>query len=332
VHLLLLAFVAMTLPLGIAKGFSAPPADGVMLWLVALFAVSIGLPFTALSATAPLLQSWFAATGHTQGRNPYALCAASNLGSFCALLAYPFAVEPFLTLHTQRVVWSIGFSVLALLIAAAAFVGRPKGHNTVQPEVALSAPSTIGKRLSWTLLTAIPAGLVIAVTSYITMDLAAAPFLWVVPVALYLLTFVAVFRDRPWIPHALVLRILPYLLGPLVIGILSGANAYWFPVILFNLIAFALIALACHGEAYLRRPAVDRLSEFYIWTSLGGVLGGVFAGLIAPNLFNNMYEYPLLMIAALLLLPACSPAARVILCAKLGRSLWRQPGCRAASF
>ena len=159
VHLLLLAFVAMTLPLGIAKGFSAPPADGVMLWLVAVFAVSIGLPFTALSATAPLLQSWFAATGHTQGRNPYALSAASNLGSFCALIAYPFAVEPFLTLHTQRIVWSIGFSVLALLIAAAAFVDGPKGHNTVQPEVALSAPSTIGKRLSWILLMAIPAGL-----------------------------------------------------------------------------------------------------------------------------------------------------------------------------
>jgi hypothetical protein len=117
-----------------------------------------------------------------------------------------------------------------------------------------------------------------------------------------------------------------------VIGILSGANAYWFPVILFNLIAFALIALACHGEAYLRRPAIDRLSEFYIWTSLGGVLGGVFAGLIAPTLFNNMYEYPLLMIAALLLLPACSPAARVIFFAKLGWGLWRQPGCRAASF
>ena len=157
-----------------------------------------------------------------------------------------------------------------------------------------------------------PAGLVIAVTSYITMDLAAAPFLGVIPLALYLLTFVAVFRDRPWIPHALVLRILPYLLGPLVIGILSGANAYRFPVILFNLIAFALIALACHGEAYLRRPAADRLSEFYIWTSLGGVLGGAFAGLIAPNLFNNMYKYPLLMIAVLLLLPACSLAARVI--------------------
>jgi len=164
------------------------------------------------------------------------------------------------------------------------------------------------------------------------MDLAAAPFLGVIPLALYLLTFVAVFRDRPWIPHVLVLRILPYLLGPLVIGILSGAKVYWFAVILFNLIAFALIALACHGEAYLRRPAADRLSEFYIWTSLGGMLGGVFAGLIAPNLFNNINEYPLLMIAALLLLPACSPAARVIFCAKLGWGFWRQPGCRAASF
>jgi hypothetical protein len=120
VHLSFLALVAVTLPLGIAKGFSVPPADGVMLWLVGLFVASIGLPFIALSTTAPLLQSWFAATDHAQARNPYVLYAASNLGSFCALLAYPFAVEPFLPLHAQRTLWSFGFSVVALLIAAAA--------------------------------------------------------------------------------------------------------------------------------------------------------------------------------------------------------------------
>jgi hypothetical protein len=140
-------------------------------------------------------------------------------------------------------------------------------------------------------------------TSYITMDLAAAPFLWVLPLALYLLTFVAVFRERPWIPHAQVLRLLPYVLAPLVICILGGDKVHWFAIILLNLIAFVLIALACHGESYLLRPAADRLTDFYLWTSFGGVLGGVFAGLIAPNVFNNIYEYPTLIVAALLILP-----------------------------
>src|SRR5271154_4389624 len=121
-HLAFLALVALTLPLGIASGFSVPPVDGVMSWLVGLFAVSIGVPFIALSATAPLLQHWFIATGHPQAKNPYVLYAASNLGSFCALLAYPFAIEPFFSLQTQTLLWSLGFSLLALCIGAAACI------------------------------------------------------------------------------------------------------------------------------------------------------------------------------------------------------------------
>jgi len=119
VHLGFLTLVAASLPLGIAQGFDVPPANGVMLWLVGLFAASIGLPFIALSATAPLLQHWFVATGHPQARNPYVLYAASNLGSFCALLAYPFVIEPFLPLREQGVLWSAGFAVLVAGIAAA---------------------------------------------------------------------------------------------------------------------------------------------------------------------------------------------------------------------
>ena len=303
VHLSFLTLVAVTLPLGIAKGFNVPPADGVMPWLVGLFAASIGVPFIALSATAPLLQSWFATIGHARARNPYVLYAASNFGSFCALFAYPFVVEPFLPLRAQGILWSIGFSLLALLIAAAACVAARHGDRAAPQVAALSARSTIGQRLTWTLLTAIPAGLVIAVTSYITMDLAAAPFLWVFPLALYLLTFVAVFRERPWIRHGQVLRLVPYVVAPLVIGVLGGDKVHWLVVILLNLAAFILIALACHGEAYLRRPAADRLTEFYLWTSFGGVLGGVFASLIAPNVFNNIYEYPILIAAAMLVLP-----------------------------
>jgi hypothetical protein len=302
VHLVFLALVATTLPLGIAEGFGAPPTTGVIIWLIGLFAASIGLPFVALSATAPLLQNWFAATGHVQARNPYVLYAASNLGSFCALIAYPFAVEPFLPLHAQRILWSIGFSALALLIAAAAFVGVRNDAVTSDRPVVASAPPTLAERLTWMVLAAIPSGLVIAVTSYITVDLAAAPFLWVVPLGLYLLTFVAVFRERPWIPQALVRRLVPYAVAPLAISVFGGDKVHWFAVILLNLTGFVLLALACHGEAYRRRPAADRLTEFYLWISFGGVLGGVFAGLVAPSLFNNIYEYPILIGAALLAL------------------------------
>lgn len=301
-HLGFLALVAMTLPLGIAKGFDVPPTDGVMLWLVGLFAASIGLPFIALSATAPLLQSWFAATGHKQARNPYVLYAASNLGSFGALLAYPFVIEPFLTMREQILLWAVGFSALAVFVAASGCLAARDLDARTGP-VAAGARPTIGQRLWWIMLTAVPAGMVIAVTSYITTDLAAAPFLWVVPLALYLLTFVAVFRERPWVPHAWVIRLLPYVVAPLAVSVLGGSKVHWLAVIALNLFAFVLIALACHGEAYRRRPEPGWLTEFYLWTAFGGVLGGVFAGLIAPNVFSDIYEYPILIAAALMVLP-----------------------------
>jgi spermidine synthase len=300
-HLAFLASVALTLPLGVASGFTVPPDDHVMLWLVGLFAFSIGVPFMALSATAPLLQHWFVATGHPQAKNPYVLYAASNLGSFCALLAYPFAIEPFFTLRTQTLLWSLGFSLLALCVGAAACfaaAGSAFVHTAAEGE-----RPTWRRRAAWPLLTAIPAGLCIAVTSFIATDLAAAPFLWVVPLALYLLTFVAVFRDRPWISHALVLRLLPYVLAPLAISVFGSGKTYWFANVLLNLAAFTLVALACHGEAYRLRPAAKRLTEFYLWTSFGGVLGGAFAGIAAPHLFNYTYEYPILIVAALAVLP-----------------------------
>ena len=324
VHLAVLAVVAVTLPLGIAPAFNVPPADGVMLWLVGLFAASIGVPFIALAATAPLLQSWFIATGHPQAHNPYVLYAASNLGSFVGLLSYPFVVEPLLTLNTQLLVWSLGFSALAVLIGAAGCMAA-RNVGAVSAIAPAGAPPTILRRLSWLALTAVPAGLVVAVTAYITTDIAAAPFLWVVPLALYLLTFVGVFRERPWFSHAAVLRYLPYVVAPLAVSILGRDKVHWLAIILLNLIAFVMIALACHGEAYRRRPAPERLTEFYLWTSFGGVLGGVFAGLIAPNLFNNIYEYPILIAAALLVLPGMfAGGMRGSSCATLRRASLRR--------
>jgi hypothetical protein len=303
VHLAVLAVASVMLPIGIAHGFNAPPETGVLLWLFALIVASIGLPFVALAASAPLLQSWFAATDHPRASNPYVLYAASNLGSFAALLAYPFVAEPLLTLRDQTWLWSLGYALLAILVTATGlFVARGSQEKKYVGVSADSAPM-LADRLSWITLAAIPAGLVVAVTAYITTDVAAAPFLWVLPLALYLLTFVALFRDQPWINDATVVRLVPLAVAPLAVSMLGDAKTYWFVVILINLVAFLLLALVCHGALYRRRPERARLTEFYLWTSFGGVLGGIFAGLIAPNVFSDTYEYPILIVAALLAMP-----------------------------
>ena len=216
-------------------------------------------------------------------------------------LAYPLVIEPLLPLKHQAELWSAGFAVLAILIAIASlFVARLP--NVAVAETGKGAVS-VRDRLLWTALSAIPAGLVIAVTSYLTTDIAAAPFLWVLPLALYLLTFVAVFQDRPWIRHETVALAVPLVVAPLAIGLLGRDPVFWLAVISVNLVAFFLLALLCHGALYRRRPAPARLTEFYFWVALGGVLGGAFAALVAPNIFTRIYEYPMLVAAALLVLP-----------------------------
>jgi hypothetical protein len=302
VHLVALAAAAATLPIGIAAGFEAPPDSVVAFWLVGLFAASIGLPFVVLSASAPLLQNWFAASGHRQATNPYVLYAASNLGSFAALIAYPFVIEPLVALRAQARLWSLAFAALALMIAATGLLVARRG-TAAGRIVAAAAPPSLADRVRWTVLAAVPSGLVVAVTSFITTDVAAAPFLWVIPLAMYLATFVAAFRERPWFDHDAVVRLAPTAVAPVAVTLLGIINPHWLAAIGFNLLTFAVLALACHGELYRRRPAAAHLTEFYLWISAGGAVGGAFAGLLAPYLFNNVYEYPLLIAAAVLALP-----------------------------
>jgi hypothetical protein len=302
VHLGLCAIAAALLPIGIASGFATPPQSGLYLWVLALFAASIGLPFAVLSASAPLLQSWFAASGHRQAHNPYVLYAASNLGSFAALIAYPFLVEPFWPLREQAQLWTFGFGLLAMLVGVAGIVAA-RGQGIQAATVGTAAAPTNAERARWVMLAAIPSGLVVAVTAHISTDVAAAPLLWIVPLALYLLTFVAVFRERPWLRHETAIFLVPFIIGPLSIGILGGDKIFWAATIVLNLAGFALLCLVCHGELYRRRPAPARLTEYYLWVSFGGAVGGVLTGLVAPNVFSNTYEYPILIAAALLMMP-----------------------------
>ncbi len=189
-----------------------------------------------------------------------------------------------------------------LIAAAGMMVARRRAGDRNVTGVA-DAPPSLADRLRWTGLAAVPSGLVIAVTSFVTTDIAAAPFLWIIPLALYLATFVAVFRERPWFDHAAVARLAPTVVAPVAVTLLGIIKPHWLAAIGFNLLAFVILTLVCHGELYRRRPSAARLTEFYLCMSAGGAIGGAFAGLLAPYLFSNVYEYPILIAGALLALP-----------------------------
>ncbi|MDO9058478.1 MAG: class I SAM-dependent methyltransferase, partial [Bradyrhizobium sp.] len=208
IHLVLLAVALLTLPLSIAGGWGEPPTSGYAFWLLGLFAVSIGLPFFALAANNPLLQAWFVRSGHPNGPDPYFLYASSNIGSFLALLSYPVLLEPMFTLRTQNLIWTGGYGLLIVLIAACAVLMLRSPMLAVADrrteEAEAPAPPWI-LRARWIFLAAVPSGLLIAVTAHISTDVAAAPLLWVLPLSLYLLTWVLVFQSRPLLPHKWVL-------------------------------------------------------------------------------------------------------------------------------
>jgi hypothetical protein len=307
VHLCVFAVALTALPLSIAAGWGRPPADYAALWLIGLFGVSIGLPFFAVAANAPMLQAWFARTNHPQAKDPYFLYGASNLGSFAALLAYPVIIEPFLTLREQSAFWSAGFVALMAAIAAAGLTLTMNFKAQVKPSPQAVADAALGwsDRLQWMILAFVPSALLIAVTSHISTDIASVPFLWIIPLALFLGTFVLTFRHGGDRVHEVLVRAQPFVVVPLVVGLMSGERAYWLAAILLDLAMLAVSAMICHRELYRRRPAASHLTEFYLWISVGGVLGGIAAGLLAPAIFPDVWEYPILIILALL----CRPGA-----------------------
>lgn len=313
IHLGLLGVAFLTLPLSIAQGWGTPPASGYAIWLLGLFTVSIGLPFFALAANNPMLQAWFVRTGHPNGPDPYFLYASSNIGSFLALLSYPVLFEPMLTLHMQNLMWTTGYGVLIALIAGCG-VMLVRSPQSAQMATESSAEQVVvptwATRTRWVFLAAVPSGLLIAVTAHISTDIAAAPLLWVLPLSLYLLTWVLVFQSQPLFPHAAALRLQPLAIAGVMILLAIGGEQNLPLTLGGHQLCFFIIAMTCHGELARTRPSARYLTGFYVALSFGGMVGGLFAGLVAPYAFSWIAEYPILLALAALCRPAAAHESR----------------------
>ena len=299
VHLALLALGALTLPIALAD--LAPPSPGwEVLWVPLLLLATVGPVFFVMSAQAPLMQRWYAADPNAG--EPWALYAASNLGSFAGLIAYPLLAEPLLSIRAQSVAWSLGYGVLFLFVALSAWSRwqAPALARTQAEEPA----ETIGARriLTWLSLSAVPSGLLLSTTTHLTTDVFAMPLLWVIPLGLYLLSFVVAFSDRRGLAQAVTL-VAPALM--LFAGgyAMISATAGTMTVAVGTLALLFVVAVALHGRMYDSRPGASQLTLFYWVMSAGGALGGVFTALVAPQVFDWVWEHPTLILAAAALLP-----------------------------
>ncbi len=325
VHVFVAALAALVLPISMhtawfaqIQNWAAADKPPVPLVLAALAGL-IGLPFFALSANSSTLQRWYSLSGMKDASEPWFLYSAGNVGSIMALLAYPILIEPNLTLTQQGRWWADGYLLLLVLLGFCAGssylesrrvrVTEPSLANEVHEEPRLAAIVTEPEtpevtprlRLSWLALAAVPSSLLLGVTTYLTSNIAPIPLLWVVPLALYLITFILVFARQPIAPLAVLGRVFPLALMPLMLVLVLENTE---PVVgLVHLAVFFVACWMCHSRLASLKPSVTHLTEFYFYISLGGVLGGAFNALIAPVTLNTLAEYPLALVAAALLMP-----------------------------
>ncbi len=316
VHLGLLAIAALWLPIGLGT-MQVPPGAQPALWVPWLLVAAIGPLFLAISAQAPLLQRWYAAA--SKGQDPYALYAASNIGSFAGLIAYPLLVEPLLRLRSQSWLWTAGYAAVVVLVLACA----SRLPRDAAPPVHAAQPRAPILRdwVGWIVLALVPSGLMLATTTFLTTDIVAVPLLWVLPLGLYLLSFPVAFRSSALLDDLLE-RCVPLVLLLFGATLVAGDQRLAFFNALIGLALLFSVSVACHARLYALRPAPERLTGFYLAMAVGGALGGVFAGLVAPVLFDWTYEYPLLILAAGLLIPQRALAEPF---ARLWSSRWRVP-------
>jgi hypothetical protein len=314
IHLALVAsplLVAGLLPLHLPAGWEPPAESNPAGWVLLLLLVVVGLPFFALSATTSMMQRWFADSGVKDAHDPYFLYAASNAGSLIGLLAYPLLLEPLLRLHTQSRLWSFAYAVFVAFTAACAYLAwRWRNHSRSERRGAKEATATgVGEpiawktRWRWIALAFVPSSLMLGATSAITADVPAIPLFWVLPLAVYLISFVLVFARKPPISHRFLVERLPFLILGGLLPTVSQTSFSLSVLLLLYLTVLLGVALVFHGELARSRPAVGHLTEFYLCLSVGGVLGGIFNSLIAPQVFNTVMELPLVLIFAALIRP-----------------------------
>ncbi len=307
VHVTLLFLSLFLLPLAPRASWRPGPGDDPTWRILGLLTTSIGLPFLLLSATSPLVQTWYAR--RRTGVQPYHLFAVSNFASLAALLSYPLVLEPRLALHAQSRFWSILFVLFAAVCSVSAW---PSDRDPRAPAAAgdpHAARPAVRTWLLWLGLSACGSMLLLSVTNYILQNVAPVPLLWVLPLALYLLTFTLAFSRRKLYSRWLMVRLLAVALGSLGYAIYDSqyTSKIQVSVPLFGIGLF-LCCFFCHGELYRLKPDPSRLTSFYLVISLGGALGAILIGLVAPHVFTNIYELPAtLLLTALLALAVLWP-------------------------
>lgn len=313
IHLALLALASLTLPLGLSA--AVPDAgDNSFLWVPWLLLLSVGPLFFVISAQAPLLQRWFSMSG---GGDPYPLYAASNLGSLLGLLTYPLLLEPAIGVGHQSWWWSVGYAVMALLIAWCMVSLQGHASSSVSAEEAEARPLGAKRIARWIILAAVPSGLMLSTTLHLTTDIAAMPLLWVVPLAIYLLSFTVAFSEKRGLAR-LCARVAPFTVLLVGVGLFRAQGALLLPIMLVSLLNLFVVAVALHAKLFDDRPSPSQLTGFYLAMSVGGVLGGLFCALLAPLIFDWTYEHPLLLLAAAALVAGVHPFRRF-------EQLWRSP-------
>ncbi|MHB8635208.1 MAG: fused MFS/spermidine synthase [Fimbriimonadaceae bacterium] len=298
----------------------APTKPSVLqvVWTLSLF---VGPPFVLLSATAPLLQRAFAHSKDAMRHSPYFLYAASNAGSLVALLAYPVVVEPFVGVSWQFGFW-LGASKLVMLAGVLCLVavapgrlkradvsgGVAESEDDPHTELASEPPTSTRQRLKWLALAAAPSSLLLGVTTFLTTSVAPIPLLWVVPLSLYLTTFIIAFAHRPRVSATAVGRWIPAIATPLALALILESATPIIPLALLHLGVAFVAMLSCHLQLSESRPGPGRLTEFYLWLAAGGAIGGLFNALVAPIIFTTLFEYPLALAACCALAVLAKPS------------------------
>ncbi len=305
IHAAVIIISFLALPLAI-PGNTIPPTDSnPTLWLMWVLLLAIGLPFFVVSTTSTLLQKWFSSIGHHTSDDPYYLYAASNSGSLLALLSYPFLIEPNIGLTTQKILWSGGYVLLCLLILSCGVLLWRSQQKQLDKKPKLKINNlTLYTKIHWGLLAFVPSSLLLGLTNFISTDIASVPLLWIIPLTLFLLSFVLVFSSWADKIHPLMVNFQPIILLPFIAYsfINPALLPYWLDLLL-HLTAFFLAIMVCHGELAKYRPSTTHLTTFYLIMSFAGMLGGMFNTFIAPFIFQGVYEYPIMIVAALLLRP-----------------------------